>query len=193
MTNARRRFASFFTDSPRGRCVRDSAFTGGVVQPNAAFPWRASVSLYIRLDSSFWNHRKTLRLHSIIGDAAFWIPPKLWCYAATNQPNGDFSEYTETELSLIIGFRDKDPHALVQALITAGFMDADRKLHNWKEWNAYHNTFANRARKAAIVRWSRKDKDNERIVKGKEKSKHSLRKDQALLKHNEDDETEKEW
>ena len=44
------------------------------------------MSLYIRLKVSFWSHRKTLRLRATLGDCAFWLPLKLWCYAAENQP-----------------------------------------------------------------------------------------------------------
>lgn len=124
------------------------------------------MALYVRLQTSFWTHRKTLRLRSLIGDEAFWIPQRMWCYAANNQPDGDFSKYSATEISMLLG-SSKQPEALLEALQQAGFLDG-LKIHNWKEHNAYHKTFADRAKKAAKARWSGEEKDKER--KGKEGS-----------------------
>lgn len=128
------------------------------------------MSLYIRLQSSFWTHRKTLRLRATIGDAAFWIPPRLWSYAADNQPDGDFTDYSPEELALLIGYSG-NAQAMLQALQQARFFDGMR-IHDWGEHNGYHSTFSDRAKKAAAARWGkekdRKKKRQER--KGKETS-----------------------
>lgn len=129
------------------------------------------MGLYIRLQTSFWNHRKTIRLRAAIGEAALWIPPRLWSYAAENQPNGDFTNYSAQELAMLIAYLG-DAQAMLEALQQASFMDG-MKLHDWSEHNSYHSIFSERAKKAAKARWKGKDKTR-KDKKGKE---------QALLEH----------
>jgi len=128
------------------------------------------MSLYIRLMNNFWDHRKTIKLRTAIGDDALWIVPKLWSYAASNQPNGDFSQYSSEEIAIIIGC-PKHATSIRKALLDAGFMDACGTLHDWDEHNGYHTSFANRAKLAAKTRWQAhlpphpypdKDKDKDR-------------------------------
>lgn len=124
------------------------------------------MSLFVRLDAGYWVHRKTLRLRSLLGDAALWIPPRLWCYAAQNQPDGDFSHYLPTELGMLLGC-SIDGQAMLEALQQAGFMDG-LKIHGWEEHNAYHHVFSERAKKAAAARWGKKKK-------GKQKTREEKR------------------
>lgn len=133
------------------------------------------MSLYIRLDAAFWTHRKTIRLRAIIGDSALWIPPRLWSYASQNQPDGDFSNYSAEELAMLLAYAG-DSKAMLQALLQAGFLDQDMKLHGWEEHNSYHKTFSDRAKLAAEARWEKqREKEKKRQErKGKERS-------QALL------------
>lgn len=123
------------------------------------------MSLFVRLDVGFWTHRKTMRLRALIGDAAFWIPPRLWSYAAQNQPDGDFSAYMPEELAMLVGC-STDPKALLEALQHAGFMDG-MKIHGWADHNGYHEKFAARAKKAAEARWRGRSRRDEK--KGQEK------------------------
>ena len=109
------------------------------------------MSLYIRVQNSFWTHRKTIRLRAKLGDAALWIPPRLWSYAADNQPDGDFSDYSADELAMLIGY-SSNASSMLQALQEAGFMDG-MQIHDWQEHNAYHEKYADRAKKAAKKRW----------------------------------------
>lgn len=116
------------------------------------------VSLYVRVMNNFYTHRKTIRLRAAIGDAAFWVPPRLWAYAAENQPDGIFKDYSATEIALLIGYLG-DAKALLEALLEARYMDNDPlRVHDWEEHNGYHSTFAKRAKTAAKARW---DKDSE--------------------------------
>lgn len=113
------------------------------------------MSLYVKLHTNFYAHRKTLRLRAAIGDAAFWIPPRLWAYAAENQPDGIFQDYTTEEISQIIGYTG-DASSMLQALLKAGFMDNEPlRIHDWPEYNGFHKTFSERAKKAASARWSK--------------------------------------
>lgn len=118
----------------------------------------------MRLEAGFWTHRKTIRLRSLIGDAALWLPPRLWSYAAQNQPDGDFSDYLPDELAMLLGY-SSNAQAMLQALQQSGFMDG-MKVHDWQEYNGYHRAFAERAKKAAAARWKDKPKTER---KGEEK------------------------
>lgn len=115
------------------------------------------MSLYVRLQTSFWTHRKTLRLRAAIGDDALWLPPRMWSYAAQNQPDGDFSGYSATELALLLGYA-KDPQAMLEAMQRAGFLEG-MKIHDWQEHNGYHEVFATRAKAAAEARWKKEKSD----------------------------------
>lgn len=112
------------------------------------------MSLYVRVLNNFYTHRKTIRLHALIGDAAFWVPPRLWAYAATNQPDGCFKDYSAEEIALFIGYHG-DAKVMLQALLQACFMDSDPlRIHDWQDHNGYHVTFSKRAKKAAKARWA---------------------------------------
>lgn len=125
------------------------------------------MSLFVRLETSFWTHRKTMRLRALIGDAALWLPPRLWCYAAQNQPDGDFSKYLPAEFAMILAYLG-DAQALLEALQQAGFLDG-MQIHGWPEHNGYHEVYAERAKKAANARWGNEKKRKERRGKGEEK------------------------
>ena len=120
---------------------------------------------FVRVDIGFYTHRKTIRLFAKIGESAFWVPPRLWAYAAAQQIDGDFHDYSATEIALLIGYQN-DAQAMLQALIECGFMDVNPlRIHDWEEYNAYHAVFSTRAKNAARVRWEKertKEKDKEK-------------------------------
>jgi hypothetical protein len=125
------------------------------------------VSLWIKIYTNFYSHRKTARLRAVIGDDAFWIPPRLWSYAAENQPDGIFASYSAPEIAHLIGYT-KDADKMLQALLEARFMDTDPlRIHDWQEHGAIHVAYAARAKKAAITRWERvreqKESDQRKI------------------------------
>lgn len=128
------------------------------------------MSLYVRVFTAFYNHRKTIKLRALIGESAYWLPPRLWAYAAENQPDGDFSDYTEEQLAIALGYTGvnapSNAPSMLQAMLQAGFLDADRKIHDWQEHNAYHQRFAEKARNAAKARWGAEKAANP--LKGKE-------------------------
>jgi hypothetical protein len=124
------------------------------------------MSLHVRLQTSFWTHRKTLRLKVRIGEAALWVLPRIWSYAAENQPDGLFVNYSAEELAMLIGYSG-DAQALLQALQDCGWFDG-MAIHDWQEHNGYHHTFAIRAKKAADARWKGKERTGE-DKKGKDK------------------------
>lgn len=75
-----------------------------------------------------------------------------------------------------------DPQALLQALLQAGFMDDNPlRIHDWAEHNGYHDFYAERARKAANVRWSKKGAGNNSGNDMKGHERKGKEKSQALL------------
>jgi hypothetical protein len=111
-------------------------------------------NLYIRVMTGFYTHKKTVRLKIALGVDAYWIPPRLWAYAAENQPDGDLSGYTSEELAELIGC-SKHTQAMLQALKNSGFIDKNGMIHDWDEHNGYHKSFSERAKKAAAARWAK--------------------------------------
>jgi len=136
------------------------------------------MSLYIRLQNNFWTHRKTARLRALIGDAALWVVPRLWSYAAENQPDGCFQDYSAEEISILLAYQGSS-QALLQALLQAGFMDANPlEIHGWDEHNAFHKVFSERAKAAAAVRHGKKNPPIPPL-KGDDKRGDEMRGDEA--------------
>jgi hypothetical protein len=113
------------------------------------------VSLFVRVNTSFYSHIKTIKLWAKIGNDAFWVPPRIWAVAAVQRPNGNFDGISAEELAKLIGYSGDAP-SMLQALLQAGYMDADPlRIHNWEEHNGYHVSFAERASSAAKARWKK--------------------------------------
>jgi hypothetical protein len=128
------------------------------------------LALFIRVDLGFYTHRKTLRLFAKIGESAFWVPPRLWSYAASQQTDGVFKSYSANEIAMLIGY-NKDATSMLQALIETGFMDPDPlRIHDWEDHNGFHAVFSERAKKAARSRWKKEDREEKR---GEEKAQAS--------------------
>ena len=134
------------------------------------------MSLFVRVFTNFYSHRKTARLRVRLGSDALWIPPRLWSYAADNQPDGNFEGYTAEEIAMLIGYTG-DAKAMLEALLETGFMDSDPlSIHDWQAHNGYHQAYSARAKKAAKARWKGKERIGEEIEKkGKDRirAKHT--------------------
>lgn len=120
--------------------------------------------------TGFWSHRKTARLRTLLGDDALWIVPKIWSYAAENQPDGDLSGYTSDELAMLIGC-PKHAASMLQALQSSGFVDSDGKIHDWEHHNGYHESYSKRAKDAANARWAKEREKKEKNQKKEEELK----------------------
>lgn len=119
------------------------------------------MSQYIQLHTSFFTHRKTMRLQLALGQDALWVMPRLWCFALSSQPDGDFSKWTDEELALAIGY-SRDAAALSSALVASGYMDTARKLVNWQERQSYARMAHERAKKAALAKHASEKEEKER-------------------------------
>jgi len=132
--------------------------------------------LYIRVRTGFYTNRKTVKLRSKIGADANWIPPRLWAYAAENQPDGNISSYTSEEIAELVGC-PKYATSILQALKDCGFVDESGMIHDWSEHNGYHEKFSHRATIAANARWSKEKSPTppkEEIDIGKGKGETSI-------------------
>lgn len=109
------------------------------------------MALYVKVFTSFFSSRKTIRLRAELGNDALWVPIRLWSYAAENQPDGDFSGYSPEELAMLIGYQG-DALRMLEALQKACFLDG-MTIHDWEEHNSYHKTFSERGRAGAAARW----------------------------------------
>jgi hypothetical protein len=140
-------------------------------------------NLYVRLKTGFFTNLKTYSLKSKIGNDAYWIPQRLWCYAAESQPDGDFSQHSNAILAEVLGCGQYSAN-LKELLTDAGFLDGCGKIHNWVAHNAYHEAYSIRAKKAAATRWGDrkpKQKQKQERDRGNPKWKKSMNA-QAMLK-----------
>lgn len=93
-------------------------------------------SPWFELHLSVSQHRKTWALAgelSVERATALGYIVSLWCWALEQAQDGDLTRFTDRALADATGWR-KAPGKLVAALVTAGYLDADRRLH---EWQAY--------------------------------------------------------
>lgn len=154
-------------------------------------------NLHIRVMTGFFSHRKTIRLRSLIGNDAYWLPIRLWAYAAENQPDGNISSYSDSELETLLGFSCASSNAssnatsIKQVLMDSGFIDSQGLIHDWKDYNSYHLMYSERAKNAARARWDRvaekKEKKQKKVNKDIEKEKEASIASsiaQACSKHN---------
>ena len=100
-----------------------------------AIPW-------VQVYSNLLHHPKTgafadaLALKSSdveIEAIAVGILVSLWTWAVQNAPSGDLSAVNDRTIARESQWKRK-PETLVDALTKSGFLDADRKLHDWEEY-----------------------------------------------------------
>ena len=110
---------------------------------------------YITLWADFFRHPKTLRLKRTIGQDAYWIPPRLWCYCV-EKGNGSIGDLDDITLAEVLEYAG-DPAAMRKALVDAGYLSEDGKtVVGWDDYYAALQQFRHeRAKKAAGVRWSK--------------------------------------
>lgn len=86
----------------------------------------------------------------------------LWCWAAVNATDGDLGKCSDRAIAEAAGYK-KNPTSLVTALIKTGWLDGDRKIHDWDEYATLLMDIAETQRK----------KTNARVQKHREKKKRS--------------------
>jgi hypothetical protein len=82
------------------------------------------------------EHPKRKRLSRILGMSMYETIGLLhvwWWWVLDFAPEGDLSGFSDEDIADAVDFAD-DAHALVAALTRAGFLDADRRVHDWDEF-----------------------------------------------------------
>ena len=103
---------------------------------------------WIAVDPHIMAHYKFMRFRRLMGvdaNQALCILLRLWSYAFLNAPDGDLTDFETWELAHASGLSalsddeetDAAGAALIEALVTSGFIDRDGDsivLHEWYQW-----------------------------------------------------------
>jgi len=90
----------------------------------------------IRVDTSFRDHRKRMRLESKLGPAGVVAVIDLWLWAGIHQPDGSLAEMEPDEIEAAARWRG-EPGLFFATMTAVGFITEDRSLHNWPRRNGY--------------------------------------------------------
>lgn len=91
---------------------------------------------WLRSEQSLAAHPKTKRVARALGLSIPTILGHLhllWWWSMDYAPDGDLAEFEDWELAEAALY-EGDPAGFVEALIAAGFVDRDRKIHDWHEY-----------------------------------------------------------
>ena len=94
---------------------------------------------WLQAEQSLATNKKTLRLKNLLKvkkAEAIGMLMLLWWWALDNAPNGDLSPFEPEELAEVMEYsgRGKTPQSLITAMISAGFIDPDMRLHDWGDY-----------------------------------------------------------
>ncbi len=105
---------------------------------------------------SYWGEIRNLRLRRTIGDAALWLPIRLWSFAVTqDRSDGDLSGYRADELAAELQYRG-DADAMLRALIDCGYLDSSMKVIGWDEMYGLPASRKAAARARVAHRWAKR-------------------------------------
>lgn len=91
---------------------------------------------YIEVHQALPSHRKIMRLRRLLKiepAQAVGHMVALWCWALDNAQDGDLSSFEADEIAEAAMWR-KDPDRFYQAIVEAGFIDEDNRLHDWYDY-----------------------------------------------------------
>ncbi len=92
--------------------------------------------MWIELHDTLSEHRKTEALAQALGVNQAWavgILAALWTWSIRNAPTGDLSGVSDKAIARAC-FWEKGAGRLVEALAQCGWLDSDRRLHNWEDY-----------------------------------------------------------
>ena len=91
---------------------------------------------------------------------AVCIVINLWVWAMQNQPDGNLGAISNRAIARVCGWQGK-PDKLIDSLISCGFLDVDRYIHDWDEYTLSFND----------TEEHRKAKNREYVARSREKRK----------------------
>jgi len=115
----------------------------------------------------YFNHRKTVRLVSILGPGAAEIPIRLWTYCGKyHAENGQLCGYSDGEIEAV-GNWHGEPGLLIKTLLLPEILllekiDGGYQIHDWIEHAGHLWAFKMRAKTAAKKRWKKYATSNAR-------------------------------
>lgn len=130
------------------------------------------MTLWIKVHSNLMAHPKTSKLADILKLSSKDTSPNvvaggmlisLWTWAIQNAYNGDLSSCSDRTIAQAANYRKK-PEGFVKALTDAGWLDADRHLHDWEEYTLQLTGVLER----------QKQKNRERVRRYRNKSNTSV-------------------
>lgn len=119
---------------------------------------------WIRLQSEYFRHRKTLRLVRRLGEVAALYPIRLWTWAVEQSIDGSLRDIDAEELAMICGFSG-DPAELWATMTECGFIESEAGESRIRSWDEHQGMLAARAERNAErmrgARAKRKDEPDE--------------------------------
>lgn len=91
---------------------------------------------WIELHQAVWTHRKTFELAAVLGLTETYAAAhllRLWCWALDNAPDGNLAGVSDRAIARGADWSG-DSELFVQALLQAGWLDADRAIHDWEQY-----------------------------------------------------------
>jgi hypothetical protein len=147
------------------------------VSDGAGYAGRGWVSManWIKLENGYYRDPKTRRLKRLIGDKAFWVPPRLWNHCLERRKD-DISEYSAEDLKDVLEY-DGDADELLKALKACGFVSQDGEtVVGWDErYGKMLRFYHDRAVHASGARWpsSRGDETGGEKTRPEKTKKHA--------------------
>lgn len=124
---------------------------------------------WIQIYSNLLQHKKVYKLAEILGIKSAYVRPNvdaagllvsLWTWAAQNAPDGDLSDCSPQMIADAAGWTKK-PDDFHRALLEAGLLDTDGRIHDWDEYAFLYISSVENA----------KQKTRERVEKYREKKR----------------------
>ncbi|MCZ7647433.1 MAG: hypothetical protein M5U26_19615 [Planctomycetota bacterium] len=114
-----------------------------------------------RLNSTFWDHPKTIRLSTKLGVEGVLALLRLWSFATEHRTKGRLTGLSKHEIERAARWAGT-PGKLVKTLVETGWVDIDGEgtllLHEWElhqTWVVGAKARSEKARKASLARYDR--------------------------------------
>ena len=103
---------------------------------------------WIRLQSEYFRHRKTIRLVLRLGEKAPLYPLRLWLWAVEQSPDGSLRDIDRAELAEICKY-DGNPDDLWTAMVECGFIECTDGQSGIRSWEQHQGKLVERATRNA--------------------------------------------
>jgi hypothetical protein len=104
---------------------------------------------WIRLQSEYFRHRKTLRLVRRLGEVAALYPIRLWTWAVEQSIDGSLQDIDAEELAMICGFAG-DAGVLWSAMTDCGFIELEDGRASIRSWDKHQGKLIDRAERNRV-------------------------------------------